>query len=191
MPISCPLSPVSVLLLAGGRGQRMGGRDKGLVKWRGRPMIAWLHDAVRPLTDDLIISCNRNAERYRDFSDRVVGDQEVGFPGPLAGIRAGLAVARHPWLLVLPCDAPKVDCALLEDMRCAAQAEHPLMLRQGSQWQPLFCLIPRSLLPDIEQAWRDGQRSARSLLTTLGAVPLDCADNDPRLANLNTPDLLE
>jgi molybdopterin-guanine dinucleotide biosynthesis protein A len=53
-----------VLLLSGGRGQRMGGRDKGLLDWRGRPLIAWLHDLTRPLSDDLIISCNRNTERY-------------------------------------------------------------------------------------------------------------------------------
>src|SRR5690606_7670207 len=67
MPIPAPLPSCSVLLLAGGRGQRMGGADKGLLEWQGRPLIAWLHDLVRPLSDDLIISCNRNSERYAAF----------------------------------------------------------------------------------------------------------------------------
>ncbi|HTN32121.1 MAG TPA: molybdenum cofactor guanylyltransferase MobA [Pseudomonas sp.] len=191
MPMSPLLEPCSVLLLAGGRGQRMGGRDKGLLPWRDRPMIAWLHDVVRPLTDDLIISCNRNAERYRPCADRLVSDAEADFPGPLAGIRAGLAVARHPWLLVLPCDAPNVDSALLTSMRHAALPGRPLLLRQGTQWQPLFCLLPTSVQPELERAWREGQRSPRHILTALNAVALDCTEDDPRLANINSPDLLE
>ena len=80
----------------------MGGRDKGLIEWQGLPLIAHLHRLVRPLTDDLIVSCNRNQERYAAYADRLVSDDSRDFPGPLAGIRAGLAVARHPWLLVLP-----------------------------------------------------------------------------------------
>lgn len=96
----------SILLLAGGRGQRMGGQDKGLLEWRGRPLIAWLHDVARPLTDELLLSCNRNHARYAGYADLLVSDDEDGFPGPLAGIRAGLAAASHRWLLLLPCDTP-------------------------------------------------------------------------------------
>ena len=98
----------------------MGGRDKGLIEWQDLPLIAHLHRLVRPLTDDLIVSCNRNQERYAAYADRLVSDDSRDFPGPLAGIRAGLAVARHPWLLVLPCDAPRIDRALLETLLQAA-----------------------------------------------------------------------
>lgn len=85
MPDSA-LPPCSILLLAGGRGQRMGGRDKGLIEWQGLPLIAHLHRLVRPLTDDLIVSCNRNQERYAAYADRLVSDDSRDFPGPLAGI---------------------------------------------------------------------------------------------------------
>ena len=98
------LPPCSVLLLSGGRGNRMGGRDKGLIEWQGRPLIAWLHDQVRPLTDDLIISCNRNSEHYAAFADQLVRDDDDEFQGPLAGIRAGLLTMHHPYLLVVPCE---------------------------------------------------------------------------------------
>ncbi|MEO4046445.1 molybdenum cofactor guanylyltransferase MobA [Pseudomonas sp. CAU 1711] len=186
------LPPCSILLLAGGRGQRMGGRDKGLVEWRGRPLIAHLHKVARPLTDDLIISCNRNAERYAAYADRLVTDAEAGFPGPLAGILAGLACARHEWMLVLPCDAPQVDEALIARLRETALAAPaaPTLLRQGQQWQPMFCLLPRSLLPALQQAWRDGQRSPLRALLQLHGQPCDCTPDDPRLSNLNRPDLL-
>ncbi|MQT44675.1 NTP transferase domain-containing protein, partial [Pseudomonas sp. FSL R10-0765] len=85
----------SILLLAGGRGQRMGGQDKGLVPWRGQPLIAYVQQAARALTDDLIISCNRNHDRYAAYADQLVSDGNDDFDGPLAGIRAGLAAARH------------------------------------------------------------------------------------------------
>lgn len=189
MTLSKPRPNLSILLLAGGRGQRMGGQDKGLLEWRGQPLIAHLHALTRALTDDLIISCNRNAECYQHYADRVVADAENDFPGPLAGIRAGLALARHSHLLVLPCDSPCMDMALLEQLLAMA-GEQPVMLRQGEHWQPLFSLLPTQLSAALEAAWQAGERSPQRILRQLGAKALDCAVDDPRLANLNTPELL-
>ncbi|UTW08446.1 molybdenum cofactor guanylyltransferase MobA [Pseudomonas benzenivorans] len=189
MPAITAPPPCSVLLLAGGRGSRMGGRDKGLLDWQGRPLIAWLHELVRPLTDDLIISCNRNAERYASFADRLVQDDDQDFQGPLAGIRAGLKAARHSYLLVLPCDAPRLDRALLEALLSSAGA-HPVIVRQGGYWEPLFCLIPTSLTESLESAWQAGERSPQRWMRELGPVAIDCPPDDPRLANLNTPTML-
>lgn len=185
-----PALPCSVLLLSGGRGQRLGGRDKGLVEWRGRPLIDWLHAVARPITDDLIISCNRNTERYAAWADRLVQDDSPDYQGPLAGIRAGLAAARHPHLLVLPCDAPLVDDDLLQRLLDAA-GERPAMLHRGGFWEPLFCVLPRSVLPVLEAAWQAGERSPQRALRPLDPLAIPCADDDPRLANLNTPELLE
>lgn len=186
------LPSCSILLLAGGRGQRMGGHDKGLIEWHGSPLIAHLHRVVRPLSDDLIISCNRNADRYAAFADRLVSDAESGFPGPLAGILTGLAVARHDWLLVLPCDAPLIDHALLQALRETAgdDTTTPVMVQQGEQWQPMFCLWPRSALKRLQEEWQRGERSALRTLLRLEARACCCAPDDPRLANLNTPQLL-
>ena len=193
MPITATLPPCSILLLVGGRGQRMGGRDKGLLDWHGQPLIAHLHSLVRGLSDDLIISCNRNQDRYAAFADRLVGDAEDDFPGPLAGIRAGLQAARHDAVLVLPCDVPNIDVALLHAMRTAAarSPERPLMLREGGHWQPLLCVIPRGCRDAFETAWQAGERSPGRVMQALGAVALACPDGDPRLANLNTPQLLQ
>ncbi|QYY80251.1 molybdenum cofactor guanylyltransferase MobA [Pseudomonas germanica] len=186
------LPPCSILLLAGGRGQRMGGQDKGLVEWLGEPLIAHLQRKVRGLTDDLIISCNRNRARYAPFADQLVVDDEDDFPGPLAGIRAGLKAARHSHLLVLPCDVPRIDAALLQSMRETANQhpEKPLMLRHDEHWEPLLCVIPVALLTAFEDAWNAGERSPGRVMRNLGATALECPENDPRLANLNTPELL-
>lgn len=186
------LPACSILLLAGGRGQRMGGRDKGLIDWRGQPLIQHLQRCVRPLTDDLIISCNRNHEHYTAFADRLVHDESNDFPGPLAGMIAGLQAAQHPLLLVLPCDVPSVDHALLAAMRQTQQAQpdRPLMVRQGDFWEPLLCIVHKAHLPAVREAWDAGERSPRRVLLALGAQALQCAEDDPRLANLNTPQLL-
>lgn len=192
MTSNTPLPPCSILLLAGGRGQRMGGQDKGLLEWHGEPLIAHLHRKTRPLSDDLIISCNRNLEKYAPYADQLVHDDEGDFPGPLAGIRAGLKAARHTHLLVLPCDVPRIDAALLQNMRKTAgqHPDKPLMLRHGEHWEPLLCIIPVALSAAFETAWNEGERSPGRLMRKLGATALLCPDNDPRLANLNTPELL-
>ncbi|QHD02492.1 molybdenum cofactor guanylyltransferase MobA [Pseudomonas sp. S04] len=192
MPLNVQLPPCSILLLAGGRGQRMGGQDKGLLEWQGEPLISHLHRLTRSLTDDLIISCNRNRHRYAAYADQLVHDEIADFPGPLAGIRAGLAAARHAHLLVLPCDVPRIDAQLVHDMRAAA-SQHPatpLMLRQGEHWQPLLCVIPVALAQAFESAWNTGERSPGRIMRNLGALALQCPDHDQRLANLNTPELL-
>lgn len=188
---SSPL-PCSILLLAGGRGQRMGGQDKGLLPWHGQPLVAHLQRLTRPMTDDLIISCNRNHEQYAPYADQLVSDDSPDFPGPLAGIRAGLAAARHAHLLILPCDVPNIDVGLLLGLCEAARRnpQLPVMVRHGEFWEPLICIIPTHLKTQVEQAWDAGERSPRKIFLQLGAVGLECQADDPRLANLNTPELL-
>lgn len=192
MTLNTQLPSCSILLLAGGRGQRMGGQDKGLIEWHGEPLIAHLHRKTRSLSDDLIISCNRNLEKYAPYADQLVHDDEGDFPGPLAGIRAGLKAARHESLMVLPCDVPRIDAALLHSMREAASQhpDTPLTLRHGEHWEPLLCIIPVALGEAFEKAWQEGERSPGRLMRKLGAIALQCPENDPRLANLNTPELL-
>ena len=188
---SSPL-PCSILLLAGGRGQRMGGQDKGLLPWYGQPLVAHLQRLTRPLTDDLIISCNRNHEQYAPYADQLVSDDSPDFPGPLAGIRAGLAAAHHAHVLILPCDVPNIDAGLLVELREIAQSnpQLPVMVRHGAFWEPLICIIPTHLKTAVQQAWDAGERSPRKIFLQLGAVGLECPADDPRLANLNTPELL-
>ncbi|MDY7562080.1 molybdenum cofactor guanylyltransferase MobA [Pseudomonas sp. 10B1] len=192
MIISPRDNPCSILLLAGGRGQRMGGQDKGLMLWNGQPLITYVHEVVRPLTTHVIISCNRNQSSYAAFADQLVGDEQQDFPGPLAGVLAGLGVARHPWMLVLACDAPRIDRALIEQLlQGASSMSSPLMVRQAGQWQPMFSLIPTALLPVLRECWEAGERSLLRALLSQDLRAMECAPDDPRLTNFNTPDLLE
>jgi molybdopterin-guanine dinucleotide biosynthesis protein A len=170
----------------------MGGRDKGLVQWRGEPLVAHVQRIVRPLSDDVVISCNRNQDLYRPFADQLVGDAEADFPGPLAGVIAGLAAARHEWVVVLACDAPLIDRGLIEDLlKLAVANDSAAMVRQGGYWQPMFSVLPRRLLPGLEQAWAAGERSLQKALLVEAVKGLECAEGDARLSNFNSPDLLQ
>ncbi|WP_194790664.1 molybdenum cofactor guanylyltransferase MobA [Pseudomonas sp. UFMG81] len=189
MPTTLP--PCSILILAGGRGQRMGGRDKGLVPWRGEPLVAHVQRMVRGLSDDVVISCNRNQDAYRAYADQLVGDAEADFPGPLAGVIAGLSVARHEWVVMLACDAPLVDQALVEDLlKLAVEHDSAAMVRQGGYWQPMFSVLPRRVLPVLEQAWAAGERSLQKALLVAPVQGLECAQDDQRLSNFNSPEFL-
>lgn len=186
------LPPCSFLILAGGRGQRMGGRDKGLLEWRGEPLVAHIYRTVRPLSDDLVISCNRNQQAYAAYADQLVSDAEADFPGPLAGVMAGLKAARHEWVVLLACDAPLVDRALINALReVAVLSEGAAMVRQGGYWQPMFSVLPRRLLPVLEQAWATGERSLQKALLREAVQGFECAEGDRRLSNFNSPDLLQ
>ncbi|MGJ7548540.1 molybdenum cofactor guanylyltransferase MobA [Pseudomonas alloputida] len=190
MPAALP--PCSILILAGGRGQRMGGRDKGLLEWHGEPLVAHIQRIVRPLTDDLVISCNRNQQAYAAYADQLVGDAEADFPGPLAGVIAGLKAAKHDWVVVLACDAPLVDRDLLDALRqLAVTSGSAAMVRQGGYWQPMFSVLPCSVLPVLEQAWSAGERSLQKALLRETVRGFECAEDDRRLSNFNSPELLQ
>ena len=106
----------SLGILAGGQGRRWGGRDKGLIIWRGRPLIDHICQARPAAAAELLICCRSNARFYQHYGDRVLGEtQELA--GPCAGIVALLAANTAPSLIVVPVDligAPDRVIQLLE-----------------------------------------------------------------------------
>lgn len=178
----------SSLLLAGGQGRRLAGRDKGLMAWGDESVAAHLARLLRCLGGELLISCNRNQAAYAALADRLVMDDEAGYPGPLAGILAGLRACETSHLLVLPCDMPRVDEVLLQDLlaRAGEQPQRPCMVRAGESWQPLLCVIPRSLLTQLEGAWQRGERSPLRWQLAQQAGFLNVSQEDIRLHNANS-----
>lgn len=122
MPDSIPDRAPDVVVLAGGRGRRMGGADKGLVDYRGRPLIEWVLDALRPQAGRLLISANRNLDVYGAYGHTVVSDSLPDFQGPLAGVLAALERTDARWLAVVPCDTPHLPADLVARLLDAARA---------------------------------------------------------------------
>ena len=121
------LEAVTGLILAGGRGSRMGGIDKGLQNFRGLPLA--LHTLLRlqmqqgqPLAE-VMINANRNLSAYESFGAPVWPDTLDGFAGPLAGFMTGLERCETPLLLTVPCDTPLFPLDLVQRMHQALQRE--------------------------------------------------------------------
>lgn len=170
----------------------MGGNDKGLLDCAGRPLIEHVLERITLCVTQILISANRNLERYRDYGFPVLGDAEGDFPGPLAGILRGLEQCTTRWLWIVPCDAPQVDAALLERLQSAcvtAQAIAAAPIEAGYA-QPTFALLHTDTLPALRDYWNNGGRSVQEFLATLPATRVECSDHPEWFVNVNTPEEL-
>jgi len=181
-------APVAGVILAGGRGRRMGGQDKGWVIWQGRPLIEHVLERLLPQVDNVIISANRNLERYRALGYAVVEDNRVhgGYAGPLAGMLAGLERATAGWVACVPCDAPVLPADLVARLLSAAIAAGgaPALAVSAGRRQPVFCLLPRALAPRLAQALAGGEHRPAVFLQGAGAREV-WFDDEPAFANIN------
>ncbi len=106
--------PVTGAVLAGGRGRRMKGEDKGLISFGPEPLIARVLASLQPQVDAVMVVANRNRDDYLAYCPRVLADAVGVFDGPLAGILTALRGADTPWLVVVPCDAPGCPADMVE-----------------------------------------------------------------------------
>lgn len=179
---------VTGLVLAGGQGQRMGGQDKGLLTVAGRPLVAHVVSRLFLQVADVLISANRNHASYAELGPRVVSDILPDYPGPLAGILAGLKEARTPWVLVVPCDSPFLPDDLA--MRLHSASEDPASIRMVETPdgdQPVFALIPRSLASALEEFLAAGERRILAWYGQHRLCRVKYLDELPFM-NVNTPD---
>ncbi|GAA3894514.1 molybdenum cofactor guanylyltransferase [Halomonas cibimaris] len=175
------------LILAGGQGRRMGGRDKGLERLAGRPLVAHVSERFAGRVSELLISANRHPRCYARYADRVLADQHPGYPGPLAGLYVGLCAARTPWLVVAPCDTP----ALPDDI--AARLIHGLgeadiaVAHDGQRAHPVVALLRTDLSEALGQALDAGERSVSGFYAGHRVRYVAMADSAAGLVNVNTP----
>ena len=164
LAVTAPDGDITGLVLAGGRGSRMGGIDKGLQLFRGVPLA---QHALRRLSAQAgltAINANRNIDRYEAMGAPVWPDALPDHPGPLAGFLAGLAHCETPYLLTVPCDSPlfPADLATRLAQALAAQPADIAMaatLEDGvEQVQPVFCLLRRELRASLQAFVEGGQR---------------------------------
>lgn len=157
---------ITAVILAGGRGMRMGGVDKGLVDYQGQPMIEHVLSRMTPQVDQVMINANRNLDRYQQYGVPVITDETDQFDGPLAGMQVGMRHAQHNWILSVPCDSPLLPLDLANRLSQAIQTmqaltDPPSMLaiaRSASGTHPVFCLMPRQLCNDLDAFLQSGQR---------------------------------
>jgi len=179
---------ITGLVLAGGRGARMGGLDKGLVRFGEATLVERVIERLRPQVGALMISANRNIDAYRALGHPVLLDAADGlepFPGPLAGLLAGLRATATPWLAAVPCDAPFLPLDLVRRLVAALGSSAAAMASVGDRAEPVFCLLHVGLADDLAAALANGERRAEAWLRGIGAAPAVFLQPQ-EFANLNT-----
>ena len=191
---------ITALVLAGGRGTRMGGVDKGLQTFNGTPLA--LHTLLRlqmqqgGLIGEVMINANRNLAAYEAFGAPVWPDSMPDYAGPLAGFMTGLERCETPFLMTVPCDTPLFppDLAVRladalgrenADIAMAAAREEDGQIRT----QPVFCLLRADLLESLVAFTHEGGRKIDrwTALHKTVTVPFDQPNDDPRaFFNANT-----
>lgn len=184
-----PVAPehLTGLILAGGQGARMGGQDKGWLRWQGRPLIEYALARLAPQVGAVLISANRNLPDYARLDHPVLIDRLPDYQGPLAGLQTGLAACTTPWLITVPCDVPNFPTDLVARLATALPHAPAAYVQSAGRSHPTFTLLPRSALPVLEAYLAAGERRLMAWLNQLAAVPVDFPD-ERAFANFNTPD---
>jgi molybdopterin-guanine dinucleotide biosynthesis protein A len=187
--VSIDKSSITGLILAGGRGSRMGGVDKGLQPFQGVPLAQHAITRLAPQVGVVIVNANRNQEVYRAMGLAVYGDEVPDFAGPLAGVLAGLNHCTTPYLVTVPCDTPYFPHDLVARLSTGLIASDiaTAYTREAEQLspQPVFCLMKTALRDSLREFIDRGQRK-----TGLWARELNGArvvfDDVNAFANFNT-----
>lgn len=191
---------ITGIVLAGGRGSRMGGVDKGLQLYNGTPLAKHAIQRLRPQVGELLINANRNLEIYQtwgsEVSTEVIVDKLADFAGPLAGFLVGLQQCKTPFLMTVPCDTPRFPADLVTRLS-EAQVQNDADIAMVSspdeegvlRHQPVFCLMKRELVESLKVFTDAGGRKigAWAVDHKLVRVNFDELHDDPKaFYNANT-----
>ena len=186
---------ITGLVLAGGRGSRMGGVDKGLQSHLGMPLAMHALLRLAPQVGSVLINANRNLGAYEAMGVPVWPDSLADYAGPLAGFLTGLERCETPYLATVPCDSPLFPTDLVARLAGALEAADAEIAMAATtengvrQVQPVFCLLRSGLVESLLAYTQSGQRKIDrwTALHRCVEVPFD----DPQaFANANTADEL-
>ncbi len=186
---------VAGCILAGGAGLRMGGQDKGLLQWQGRPLIESVMARFLPQVDTLLVSANRHLAQYQAYGYPVLSDAEEGYAGPLAGIEQALRQVHgsHELLAVVPCDAPLLPLDLVARLHnglASADVDIAYVVTSGGD-QPVFSLIKTGLVSSLSDYLRSGDRKVLRWYARCPNIAVPFDDEPLAFTNINTPEMLQ
>ncbi|MEQ1546176.1 molybdenum cofactor guanylyltransferase MobA [Methyloglobulus sp.] len=179
---------VTGVILAGGLARRMNNRDKGLVRFKGQPMVSYAIAAMNAVADQTIINANRNIAEYKEFGLPVVSDQTDSFDGPLAGVLTAMMFAETGLLLVMPCDSPLVKAEHLQKLLSTQETSDAdvAVAFDGERLHPVFFAIKVILKPNLQDYLLNGQRKIDHWLEKHKMVTVDFSTEAKIFININS-----
>jgi molybdopterin-guanine dinucleotide biosynthesis protein A len=178
---------VTGVILAGGKGSRMKGEDKGLVNFRGEPLYQHVLARLQPQVAEIMISANRNGERYQESGCRVLTDSFPGFAGPLAGMLAALQQITTEWAVFASCDTPFLPPDLVVRLWNGKSDAKAAWACSNGRDHPTHAIIHRDRAEMLKHYLQRGDRKLMLFLQEAGAVTVHFDDPDAFI-NINTPE---
>jgi len=181
-------SNVTAVILAGGKGRRLGGQDKGLVKYKGKMLIEHVLERIEPQVNGILINANRNQQSYQQYGFPVINDELSDFQGPLAGFATAMKIVKTDYIVTLPCDGPKLPLDLVSRMIEALKdnSQNIAVAHNGDRLQPVYALIPVILIDSLEAFLKNGDRKIDLWYAEHKMVIVDFSDQAQSFFNINT-----
>ena len=179
---------ITGVILAGGRGQRMGGVDKGLQMLHGKPLVAHVLERLQPQVSRVVINANRNTGQYEKFGHPVIADLVTDYVGPLAGLHAALSAATTDLVLTVPCDSPYLPHDLASRLLAAINigATQIAVASVDAQTQPVFCLARQHVVASLADYLAAGGRKMNDWQSSLQVRYVDFGDQAEAFRNINS-----
>ena len=181
---------ITGVILAGGKGRRMGGLDKGLVEYQNKCLIEHVIERLEPQVGNLLINANRNADHYRGYGFPVIADQLADYQGPLAGFSVAMMAAETDYVLTVPCDGPLLPSDLVHRLAKTMAGENAdiSVVHDGQRLQSVYALIKRNLLPSLQACIQSGHRRVDVWYASQQTSLTDFSDTPEHIFNVNSPE---
>ena len=190
-PVTMKIEPadITAVILAGGQGRRMGGLDKGLIEFDGRPLVEILIDKLRPQGVNIIVNANRNQAQYAAYGYPLAPDRLADYQGPLAGFASAMAAASTEYILTLPCDSPLLVPDYVERFRRDRNRSTAVICvaHDGERLQPVHALLRVGLMPSLQTFLDRGERKIDRWYAQHDFHRVDFSDCADMFRNINTP----
>lgn len=182
---------ITGVVLAGGRGTRMGGIDKGLQRLKDKALWRHVADTLQPQVTTLVISANRNLDCWRSSGYPIITDTLLDFPGPLAGMLSVMQQVEGEWFLFCPCDTPFIPSFLATRLMQQKESSPAVWVHDGERDHPAIALVNREVTGDLEAYLDAGERRVMVFLRKIGGHSIDFSDVKSAFINVNTLDDLQ
>jgi molybdenum cofactor guanylyltransferase len=179
---------VTAVILAGGKGRRMDGKDKGLVELDNRPLIKYVIDAIKPQVETIILNANRNQAQYSRYGYPVVSDALADYQGPLAGFSCAMKSSTTSHIVTLPCDGPFLPGDLVERLISSLTDNNAeiAVAHDGERMQTVYALIPVTLANSLDSFLDSGERKTELWYRQHRIALVDFSDCPEAFRNINT-----
>ena len=180
-------SQITAVILAGGKGRRLGGQDKGLVEYQGKLLIQHVLDKITSQVDSVMINANRNHDSYAALGYTLISDELSDFQGPLAGFAIAMQKSKTDFILTMPCDGPHLPNDYVARLIAASKDQKSIVVaHDGERLQPVHALIPIALIDSLLAFLESGDRKIDRWYAKNDMHTADFSDKPEVFFNVNT-----